>query len=515
MKRRLLLTILSCASVLSASAQSPTLFTSSEYIDISNIRAAHLLHGDMWWDPATGTPQCEYPKGSGKHVGFTSNIWLAAYDNSNALHVAAQTYRQKGVDFWPGPIDSGSTSVSYATSQKWARIWKVNRTTIDSFRQYSSHTISNTPLSILEWPAKGNPYAKGAGGAALSVTKAMAPFVDVNNDGNYNPLAGDYPRIKGDQMLWWIINDAGPTHTASAAMPLLVDIQISAYAYKRGTAIDNVIFYEYDITTKGSSIFRDFTIGFHADFDLSTSDYTGFDSSHRMGFNYGNSTVQPTAGLAVLDIGDSATGYLPLGSYMSFANGGGANGDPTNGLEYYRLMTSHNRAGTPLANGMRYQYNVDSECVNNHVPGDRRFVTATPIFLVYPGTTFNIATALIIAPSTGCPVMNLDSLYHTADSAFKYYWHPPANSLPNSIRGERVSALRLFPNPATSSVCIETGTTTTGVVQVYDAFGRSVSVSQTFQAGKLQLNIATLPAGVYNIRYQDGIGMKSGLFIKE
>ncbi len=59
-------------------------------------------------------------------------------------------------------------------------------------------SAANTPIPILEWPANGNPFAKGAGGVALVVNHDLAPFVDVNGDGKYNPLLGDYPAMKGD-----------------------------------------------------------------------------------------------------------------------------------------------------------------------------------------------------------------------------------------------------------------------------------------------------------------------------
>ena len=69
---------------LTLSAQT-TPFTTKEYLDINNIRAAQLVHGDMWWDPATSAPQCEYPKGSGNHVGFAASLWMAGYDSQGHL----------------------------------------------------------------------------------------------------------------------------------------------------------------------------------------------------------------------------------------------------------------------------------------------------------------------------------------------------------------------------------------------------------------------------------------------
>ena len=46
-------------------------------------------------------------------------------------------------------------------------------------------------------------------GHTINFDKDLAPFVDVDNDGNYNPLNGDYPKIKGNQSIWWVMNDNG------------------------------------------------------------------------------------------------------------------------------------------------------------------------------------------------------------------------------------------------------------------------------------------------------------------
>jgi hypothetical protein len=252
-------------SVFSAHAQ--TSFTTHDSIDANNINARVLVHGDMWWDPATKKQKCEFPKGSGKHVGFAGALWLSGYDASNKLHVAAQTYRQDGNDYWPGPLDDGG-NLSYATSTQWAKIWKVTRAEINEYKSIIYHTTANTPESILTWPAKGNAYAKGKDGATLVIDRDMAPFVDQNGDGVYQPLKGDYPAIKGEQTLWWVFSDNGPTHAQSKGDPLKVEVQAMAYAYKRGTLIDNVVYYDYTLVNRSANDYHDFRLALWDDVNL-------------------------------------------------------------------------------------------------------------------------------------------------------------------------------------------------------------------------------------------------------
>lgn len=204
--KQLFTSLLLLGSSLSATAQA--LFSTRENLDINHFNVGHMVHGDMWYDPSTFTPACEYPKGTGKHASYLASLWMAGKDDLGNLHLSAQTYRSLGADYWPGPLDAiGSLSIS--TSTKWAKIWKVNATTIAEFKSLfasgGSAALTAAKFDVIkEWPAKGNIDAKGNAGAGLTITNEMAPFEDVNMDGIYNWKDGDYPKIKGDQMLWWV-----------------------------------------------------------------------------------------------------------------------------------------------------------------------------------------------------------------------------------------------------------------------------------------------------------------------
>jgi hypothetical protein len=40
----------------------------------------------------------------------------------------------------------------------------------------------------------------------------------MNGDGHYNCLQGDYPLIKGDQIIWWVFNDNYNKHTETGSL---------------------------------------------------------------------------------------------------------------------------------------------------------------------------------------------------------------------------------------------------------------------------------------------------------
>ena len=516
----------------SVQAQTYPTFTNSVNIDVNNIKAAHLLHGDQWWNPALGTDACEYPKASGKNVSGAATLWMSGYDAQNNLHVAAQTYRQNGNDYWPGPIDTSSAlSTKYATSQKWAHFWLINKTSLDSFRALATHTTANTPQNILEWPAKGNPNARGAGSAALTISGDLAPFIDVNNDGNYNALDGDYPDMKGDQMIWWLINDKGVTHTESNGLPMGVEIQNRVYAYKRGTLIDNVVYYEYTITNKSANTYSQMRLGLNDDVDLGYAfdDYIGFDSARRLGFVYNGTSVDgsgqagsygfniPAAGVTFVAMpGDNAASYVPVGSYSYYNNDFSANGNPSSAVQYNNLLRSENTSGTAFASGSRYAVYDSTECKKNNAPGDRRFILTSSDLSLAPGASQKIVLALVIAPNVGgCPNMNFGALLTTADTAWGFY-HSQVTTGVNGIPAP--TSLRMYPNPAHDVLYVEpdnTGNISAASLLIYDIAGRRLILPVTQVGQKLEVATGALPAGIYTLIYRSGGSIQRTLFTKQ
>ncbi len=481
-------------------AQTP--FSTKDSVNINRINAQVLVHGDMWWDPVTTQAKCEFPKGFGRHISFASALWMSGYDAANRLHVAAQTYRQRGNDFWPGPLDTSDT-LTYATSQDWAKIWKVNRTDIQAFMALTTHTIANTPVSILTWPASGNTYAAGNSGAALTIAagRQMAPFIDLNGNGIYEPLSGDYPAIKGDQALWYILSDNGPSHTETNARPLGVEVSIMAYAYNRGTLIDNVIYYEYTIANKSTNTYHDFRMGQYTDMNLGCrlDDYLGFDSSHRMGIiyngvnddgvtfgfppgSYGAKT--PVVGLTmVVQPGDMAGSIIPDCSFVSYNVDVSSIAHPTIDTEYNHLMRSRLKDGSSIMSyflgygSVRFVYPGDpsdtgrwSECGNGNAPGERLFILSTNDFSLAPGQTQKIVMALVTTDTGqgGCPSVNFDDIKIVADTAWHVYQNPPS---PLELHEIENGQIRIYPNPIHDRLFIETTAQADEHITIFNAIG--------------------------------------------
>jgi len=521
-------------------------FNQTETIDVGNISAKIALHGDMWFD-SSNNAACEFPKGSGKHVAALGGLWMAGYDNLNLLCVSAQVFRSNGVNYWPGPLSTTNGSVPYATSQDWARIWKLRRGELNIFLATQNHTLANTPATILEWPAKGNPYARGNNSIPLVVNNDMAPFVDVNSDGVYNALDGDYPVMKGDQMLWYVFNDNGITHTPGINWPVMAQLKCMVYAYGRGTLADNVLFYEYEITSRNASPLTSFVIGTFADLEVGYSfdDYFGYDSSRNLGIAYNGDLIDgvdsnaghyrdtiPKVAIKALKMPSDTCGgnQSAAGSFVAFNNGSDPNfGDPSTSLHFNNYLRSRKKSGTqmvdPNGNPINYYCPDDpsipggwSGCAGGFPPYDKRVVLSSQPFTLQPGETIHFAFALLASnPSfqNGCPNTNFADIQQVADTAQYVFCNPlPIATSVDDVMPAR-NILTIYPNPSADIVHMEMELKHPQQLKLTDALGRALSISPHQDGNRVSFGISHLAPGVYHLLYNDGKTVTRGSFVRE
>lgn len=308
--------------------------SASSQLDINNIRA--LIHngGDMWWD-LVGDPRYEVPKGSNRHSMFASSLWVGGLDDAGQLRVAAQTYRQSGIDFWPGPLTDGAASVDQSTCERYNKMFKINKSEIDEFRaDFNDNGVIDNPErypSVFSWPAAGTTLSTNQDGIAVRAFRPdgsvlyVAPFVDI--DGNpfeYNPSAGDYPDILGDQAIWWIINDKGNIHTETGGEPIGIELHFLAFAFTTANAVNDMTFYRQTVVNRSSNTLNQCYMGQWVDVDVgfAFNDYVGCDTLNGLGFGY-NATAN--------DQGANGYGLNPPACGVDFFQGPLA--DPNDGVD--------------------------------------------------------------------------------------------------------------------------------------------------------------------------------------
>ena len=98
--------------------------------------------------------------------------------------------------------------------------------------------------------------------------------MEVNGDNLYNPMDGDYPDIKGDQMSWCVFND-NMTKTETNSDPMLLEVHSSAYVSNcnnsqdaLGRLLSYTTFYHFDVYNRSYSLYDSCYFGVWTDFDL-------------------------------------------------------------------------------------------------------------------------------------------------------------------------------------------------------------------------------------------------------
>lgn len=490
-------------------------------LDVNNVRAGIANRGDMHWDiGGAGSPIYEVPKGSGINSNFASALWIGGLDNGNQLHGAAQTYRQGGVDFWPGPLDTTNASIDTLTAKNYDKVWKVSYSDINTFiNAYNSGSIVATP-DMLSWPAHGS------GNKA----RHLAPFVDHNGDGLYNPNDGDYPQIKGDQALYFIYNDKLATHSTSYT-PMGIEVQGMAYAYGCPSVVNGhneltyTTFYDYKIINRSSNNYHDVFVSMWSDVDLGYygDDYIGCNVSGNYGFAYnadsndetlgsanGYGVYMPAQGFAIMKgplangldgIDNDNDGFVDeigeeckLNRFNYFNNAFAGTPpnttDPASNVEFYNVMMGKWKDGTSFTCGgngyggntnTNWAYTGDPNLAGTNTDpsntcgywteisavntaGDRRMVLSAGPFILNAGQMQEVEYAFVTSFDSTAAGNNLVSLTKLKADIQKINTFYNQVNKPNCLLGIttaektliKSSDFNIYPNPSSSIVYVKT-----------------------------------------------------------
>jgi hypothetical protein len=543
-------------------------------LDINNVKAGIANRSDMHWDiGGTQNAMYEVPKGSRKNSNFCSALWIGCLDNGGQLHGGAQTYRQSGSSFWPGPLDTINATIDTATSLAYDKIWKVSYTDINNFiTAFNSGSVVATP-DMLTWPAHGSG----------NNSRNLAPFVDYNGDGLYNPNDGDYPKIKGDQTLYFIYNDklAARTNTFS---PMGIEVQGMAYAYGCPAVVNGhnelnyTTFYDYKIINRSSTNYHDVFVSMWSDVDLGYygDDYIGTNVTDNYGYAYngdandetvaspiGYGSYIPAQGFNIVkgpianlndgidnnnngiidEIGEDCKLNKLTYYNNSFAGTPLQTTDPANGQEYYNYMTGFWKDGSPFTCGgnsyggttpTSWVYTADTYtngvCGSTpwtevSAPGDRRLILSAGPFTLNAGQMQEVEYAFVTSfDSSAAPggAMSLGKLKTDIQKINTFY---NLVNKPNCLQAINVGLTEvvkqndfaLFPNPAKSIITISS--TINGTIkinyEIVDVLGKVVMQNENTGSDKFSININDLNSGIYFLRLQVNNSVVVKKFVKE
>ncbi len=519
---------------LSVFAQTPG--TALNQLDTSNVRALISNNGNMFRDQVNNQRGFEVPKGSGKHTIFAGALWIGGKDAGGGLHMAAQTYRQSGNDFWPGPIDNAGSA---AVSAEWDHVWKVNKSTIEHHVQHWNDAGYIVPAELAGWPANGNP----------PFAAVMAPFVDLNSNLVYEPALGEYPAIYGDQATYDIFNDAADIHTETGGAPLGVEVHQMSYEINSpsDSFLTNTVFMRYEIGNRSDMDYYQVYIGIWTDFDIGFSfdDYVGTDVERNMYYGYNGDTDDE--GSAGYGSNPPVQGVLFLSHSLthtvSYSNDFTVTGNPSTAADYYNYLKNIWIDGTPVTFGQNghggsvpasFMYPGTSDPDNlgtggatppsgiwtdssaGNFPGDRRMLGSIgPLNL--PADSFIILdVAFPYARGRVGFTSSLEELQVSADSIKHRYANRTLNFVftPVTRNIKSVEQTSVNPNPADDYVTINNALNENVTLRIVDMEGREVMHLENVHPGRLTVSVKDLASGIYIFQLLSDKNIYSGKIVK-
>lgn len=325
------------------------------FIQVNNVRARINTGGDMWWN-LDNVSQYYIPAATSKTSVFSGSLWIGGLDINNQLKLAAIRYRGGGTDYYTGPLTlDGTAAIDEETCSEWDDLFQINRADVDEFIQWfnSDNKAEDfpgyvIPIEIVDYPAHGD-VSKGQ-------SYYMAPFRDVDGNGDYDPNQGDYPYyditndlcplnfvgdpdyipaptmeselyedyfggilvdqvLKGDETLWWVFNDKGNVHNETEGSPIGMEIRAQAFGFTTNDEINNMTFYSYEIINRSTYELTQtyFSPWIDTDLGYAWNDYIGCDVNRGLGYCYNGTPVD--------DGGPEAYGEQPPAVGVDFFQG--------------------------------------------------------------------------------------------------------------------------------------------------------------------------------------------------
>ena len=429
-------------------------------LSANQVSALFNSNGILFQNQAAVVAGYEIPKGTGLTTFFNASVWIAGKDENDTMRLAALRYGE-GRDFFPGPFTlQPNIQQNLDYLYQWEKqIWKVSKEQISCHIANFNNPNYVMPEDLRTWPGNGD--------ISFGMSQNLAPFVDLNGDNVYSPETGEYPLIKGDEAVFYIMNDIAGPHTETAGLPLGIEIQVMAYQFKQTNSyLDSATFINYKILNKGTHSFDSLRFAMYVDGDLGNyaDDYVGCDVSRGMLYFYngdlndesdngrpGYQENPPAAGILSLNHNMDYSGYFTSVSsypfndpgqaaeYFNFMQGKWANGSSRyyGGLGYQgssnvsNEVSNHMFPGTSDQNGTLSTNGIDmstqfpngwNESTNNNPPADRRGYLVNSSFSLNPGDEHCVDYAFLFAKAgTGTLFGSADRLGLVADSCRQFY----------------------------------------------------------------------------------------------
>lgn len=478
-----------------------------QVLDHNNVSCILSDEGGFFTNPTMAQAGYEVPKGDSVNSIFAGSFMIGAQDPMGQVYFSGRKYSLGGNEssFHSGPIADPFFygTVSYTSAYQNA-LWKVSAQEIDYHQQNYQNTGYIVPNSILKWPGNGD--------ATMGVAHQLAPFIDLNLNGIYEPILGDYPDIRGDEAVYIIMNDESYQPDGNQ---LRLELHVMFYQFSAGNYLNNTTFMNVKAINRSSINYQNYHQGIYIDYDIGNyaDDHIGCSPAKNMLFAYnGDNFDEPDGGANGYGANPPCQALVslshPLKSGAAFTTGQDyfANGDTT----LWLLMNSQWADSTPWVNPLSNQptnfilpdnpnnANGWSEVALGNPSGDRRGMITIFEPSFRPGTIICSDYAFIYS-RVGSNLQNVQDVWNIAGSLQALYNASDAFPCKGSSTAatpviQEEELLRIYPNPTSEKLTIQTTLTPPYSIQISDLSGRVYTLKS---AGDNQFDMGSFPAGFY------------------
>lgn len=268
----------------------------------------------------------EYPKGSNIEAIFES------YFVHTHKKIGSSSFSFENSILKKRKYDIGPVSSNEYVAKNW--IVHLTKDQINHHRTFFGNRGYQVPDNINNWPSAGN--------VNLGIANDLAPYVDLGQNGCYEPEYGDYPAIKGDEAVYWI-NHSG-----------MFEYHYMMYAFNDSTELQNVIFLEHTIINRDSVKLDSIKMGLYVDFDLgnSSDDYLGCDTNLNTFYVYNADSFDEGTGTSATyndQIPSLGITFLTdsMDSFLAYTSGNSSAVNPSNLTEFRNVLNGKWKDGVP------------------------------------------------------------------------------------------------------------------------------------------------------------------------
>lgn len=453
-------------------------------LDLNNADALITDGGVFFRDETTSSSGFAIPSGTQLHTISSLAFWYGGIDVNGQLKLSAQQY-ENFADQWRGPLSTSGQGTP--NGNPGYSLFPITQAEITYHQNNYMNPGYVIPNNISSWPAHGD--------VSLMMDYYLAPFVDVNGDGIYNPYNdGDYPCIRGDQAVYLIMNDMGNVH-ASGGDPIGIEMHYMFYEYNEPSDNRaNTIFVHGKVINRGTQTLQDFKTSVFLDGDIGYygDDYFGSDSTRNLMYFYnGDNLDESSAGTLGYGENPPAIGIMSLSH--DFESIGLVDANVSTAAQYWNLMNGMDASGVswtdPItSNTTKYAFasdpmsttEFDSENAQANSPGDRRGVATMNFGTLIPTQEYEFDFAVIYNRNVIDNIQNAselslvaDDIQAFADSNFENDCLENQHTI--GVEELIVEDFSIYPNPSDGkfTISFEAGFSN-AQMQIMDISGRNI-----------------------------------------